>query len=495
MSGSSCVAFFLPSLMTADVTSGSLEGMGTGSLIFNNAGNLPASYSGVSGLVLTGAVTNDNYALSGDELIIPGITCGHTLTNTEVGTIAGTLQQIIASSPVGTFSDLEHFATLSDSKTILAAGSTLAKTALHVGVDTNSPLPSFSCAVKPSIPHSGTFNTGSPTTFSQAWQYNSTAEGACRFSCEASYTYNPLTNQCVQQLCTGNLPAHAEFVGGQELGIPIVYSSDASTKCSFTCSTGYTWDGSMCREKSCEAQTRFVGDHQYSIATINHNTSATGTIVVRTPDGNGNITYSQGFSCSLGTLSLVGDETSAVPVCDEHYLLNGGKSGCIASSQSCGIPHGTGTQSWSGSLADWGSCTLVSCNENYTPDFSTNICSANTQLVPCGGLIPSNGTGSTSSSYMQTWNGSAWTPSLSWTSSGATCGFSCNTGYTWDGVSACAPNRCSLPWGGTIASGDSVLAYSTASVPYGATCASESRTCTLGVLSGSNTFGACSVTA
>jgi type IV pilus modification protein PilV len=54
---------------------------------------------------------------------------------------------------------------------------------------------------------------------------------------------------------------------------------------------------------------------------------------------------------------------------------------------------------------------------------------------------------------------------------------------------------CTLPWGGSIASGGSVTAYSSATVPYPSTCASHSETlyCTNGALSGGSTNQSCSV--
>jgi hypothetical protein len=52
---------------------------------------------------------------------------------------------------------------------------------------------------------------------------------------------------------------------------------------------------------------------------------------------------------------------------------------------------------------------------------------------------------------------------------------------------------CTIPWGGTIGSGASVTAYSAASVIYPAACTSESRTCSLGVLSGTYTNSGCTV--
>lgn len=47
----------------------------------------------------------------------------------------------------------------------------------------------------------------------------------------------------------------------------------------------------------------------------------------------------------------------------------------------------------------------------------------------------------------------------------------------------------------SIASGDSVTAYSSATVAFGETCVGQTRTCDNGVLSGSNQFSSCSVAA
>lgn len=57
-----------------------------------------------------------------------------------------------------------------------------------------------------------------------------------------------------------------------------------------------------------------------------------------------------------------------------------------------------------------------------------------------------------------------------------------------------APASCVFN-GKTIASGSSVTAFRASSVPYGSTCASESRLCTNGVLSGSFAYASCSVEA
>lgn len=54
---------------------------------------------------------------------------------------------------------------------------------------------------------------------------------------------------------------------------------------------------------------------------------------------------------------------------------------------------------------------------------------------------------------------------------------------------------CALPWGGNIASGQTVNAYATTSVPFGSNCTAQARTCSYGSLSGSYTNSSCSVQA
>lgn len=75
----------------------------------------------------------------------------------------------------------------------------------------------------------------------------------------------------------------------------------------------------------------------------------------------------------------------------------------------------------------------------------------------------------------------------------------CNNGslsgsYTNGSCEVEAPKSCEFN-GKTVADGQTVTAFLTGSVGYGETCKSETRTCSNGVLSGSNTFGSCSVDA
>ncbi|WP_173202613.1 Hint domain-containing protein [Sphingopyxis sp. BSNA05] len=71
--------------------------------------------------------------------------------------------------------------------------------------------------------------------------------------------------------------------------------------------------------------------------------------------------------------------------------------------------------------------------------------------------------------------------------------FQCNNG-TWNQSSgSCGAASCARPWGGTVAHGASVTAYQTASVSCGNTCASQTRSCSNGTLSGGYTHQSCSV--
>ena len=59
---------------------------------------------------------------------------------------------------------------------------------------------------------------------------------------------------------------------------------------------------------------------------------------------------------------------------------------------------------------------------------------------------------------------------------------------------SCSPNtQCTLPWGGTITNGSSILAYQSATVVFGSNCVSETRSCLGGTLSGSFVNLSCSV--
>lgn len=65
--------------------------------------------------------------------------------------------------------------------------------------------------------------------------------------------------------------------------------------------------------------------------------------------------------------------------------------------------------------------------------------------------------------------------------------------YTNQACSVVSGADCTAPWGSAVTNGSSVTAYSTATVPAGTSCTTvaQTRTCTNGILSGSNTFASC----
>lgn len=62
----------------------------------------------------------------------------------------------------------------------------------------------------------------------------------------------------------------------------------------------------------------------------------------------------------------------------------------------------------------------------------------------------------------------------------------------WHNATLTVNRSCSLPWGGTIAHGQSTTAYQNATVPYNQSCVSQTRTCNDGTLSGSYAYASCS---
>lgn len=67
--------------------------------------------------------------------------------------------------------------------------------------------------------------------------------------------------------------------------------------------------------------------------------------------------------------------------------------------------------------------------------------------------------------------------------------------FTYSDCTVAPAAACNTPWNATIVSGSSVTAYQTDSVAYGQSCASQSRSCMNGSLSGTYNYETCSVAA
>ncbi|MDD5213843.1 MAG: type II secretion system protein [Candidatus Gracilibacteria bacterium] len=178
----------------------------------------------------------------------------------------------------------------------------------------------------------------------------------------------------------------------------------------------------------------------YSIPVINH--SITQSISKAVTGGTSNIDT----TCTNGALSYGTENVT----CSTNYTLTG--NSCIANTQNatCGtIPANSSrntatniTQTWNGSswlpnstttynaTASTTDCTFK-CNINYT--WNGSSCVANTQTYTCTGL-PTNAIWNSVSSYIQTWNGSSWSPTsttatYNTTTSATSCNYKCNSGY------------------------------------------------------------------
>ena len=152
----------------------------------------------------------------------------------------------------------------------------------------------------------------------------------------------------------------------------------------------------------------------------------------------------------------------------------GSYSQCSAGSPSTtAFPSAGSSQSWTCS-GSYGGSTSGTCSASQAGPAScpaTTINNCNLAATGSGGS-----SGSCASGY-----------------SAGSCSYTCSNG-SWSGNSnSCAPASCSLPWGGSISSGQSVTAYQASSVNAPATCSAETRTCSNGALSGSYQYQGCSV--
>ncbi|MFA6383333.1 MAG: hypothetical protein WCX17_02830 [Parcubacteria group bacterium] len=206
----------------------------------------------------------------------------------------------------------------------------------------------------------------------------------------------------------------------------------------------------------------------------------------------GSSCVSQTRTCNSGVLSgTYTNQNCSVAACSCNLpwggtLANGSSvTAYQASSVPCGSSCSSQTRTCnsgvlSGSYTSQ-TCSVAGCTSCVSPCGLAATASGNwgafcylAGSVPCGSnclLIASEG-------YCQ--NG-VWTTPYA---VGATSG-SCS-------VAACA--SCVLPWGGSIPSGNNVVAYQASSVPCGSSCSPQVRTCTNGFLSGSYANQNCSAT-
>jgi hypothetical protein len=188
-------------------------------------------------------------------------------------------------------------------------------------------------------------------------------------------------------------------------------------------------------------------------------------------------------TCTNGTLS--GSYNYAL--CEE-----GAPASCLFNGQT--VAHGSSIKAFSGSSVAFGesclsedrTCTdgVLSGSYNFANCTvgAPASCQFNGQTIAHGASVISFQTSTVA--YGQSCNSQTRI-----CSNGALSG-----SHTYPNCTIGAPASCQFN-GKTIAHGESVTAYASASVAYGSTCAKENRTCANGTLSGSNTYSSCLVQA
>ncbi|WP_413289240.1 hypothetical protein [Bdellovibrio sp. HCB337] len=219
----------------------------------------------------------------------------------------------------------------------------------------------------------------------------------------------------------------------------------------------------------------------FNSQTIEHGSSVVG--YQNSSVGFGSTCMSETRTCNNGTLSGAFSFASCTVQSPANCLFNGQTiqhNAVIAAFQYSTVPYGTTCQQENrvcsnGALS--GSFSFASCNVE-----APQSCLFNGQTVAHGQNVVAFQ--SSSVAYSGQCNQEVRTCDNG-ILSGAYQFASCNV----EAAASCLFN------GQTIADGQTVQAYSSSSVAYGSTCQAETRTCSNGTLSGSNSFGSCTVSA
>lgn len=218
--------------------------------------------------------------------------------------------------------------------------------------------------------------------------------------------------------------------------------------------------------------------------TLDHGQTATAYQAASVPFGS--TCTSQTRTCTNGSLS----GTYGSQVCEVLPPENCTLSGVT-------VTHGTNRNFYLASRSCGATCASISQSRSCTngtlggtANYSTPSCPADTCAnctAPWGSNV-SHGGSVTAYQSASVPFGSTCASQTRLCSDGGLSG-----SYTNQNCSVTPPANCTLPWGGSIAHAQSVAAYQTSSVPCGSTCASQTRNCSNGTLSGGYMNQSCSV--
>ena len=281
----------------------------------------------------------------------------------------------------------------------------------------------------------------------------------CRFKCKNNFEWNG--SECVgakQTVSCSGLPQNAVWNTVSEIEqtwdgtkwLPTekgTYNEEASeSECRFKCNEHYDWSGSKC-----------VAATQIYTCTGKPENAVWNTVseYIQTWDGSdwipaaSNATYNTNASTSECRFK-----------CDTNYNWNDSTKKCDAATQQAGCSakpanslwndggaNGMFMQTWNGSA--WipasydsiysiaaGICTFT-CDTNYNWNNSNKTCDAAKQEADCSPK-PANSVWNNSGTegrFIQTWNGSGWTPASyasTYSATSGICTFKCESDYHWE---------------------------------------------------------------
>lgn len=219
--------------------------------------------------------------------------------------------------------------------------------------------------------------------------------------------------------------------------------------------------------------------------TINHGTSGTFYAASTVPFGSSCV--SQARTCSNGSLSGTYTATSCSVTPAASCTLPGGGTLAHGASadfyQTATVPYGTACSTVKQSRT----CSNGSLSGSYTNASCATAAPAN--CTAPGGATINHGSSDTFYAASTVPFGSSCSSETRACTNGVLSGSNTATS-----CSVTPAANCSTPTGGTLNHGQSGIFYTESVVPFGSSCSGETRTCSNGVLSGSNTKGSCAVT-
>ena len=334
---------------------------------------------------------------------------------------------------------------------------------------------SNSCGQNCTAPWGATVLHGNNVT---AYQSSSVSCGSSCVSetrtCNNGSLSGSYTNQsCSVTACTcsGSVPNSANCAGyGSALtqnrtATAVSSCPGGGDHCAVTCINGYTASGGTCTCLSCLGWDAPSGGNL-----ICCDGGPATDCTTCSDDGK---TYCSVSHCT-GSPTCPGAEASC-GVCDNGQCDNSVVDGCTKGTPNNSV-YGDTSAEWRWHCDD--SPQGLGCSPSGVCSKTKNPCSATTVNGNCDVLATASG--STSGGCASGYTGS--------------CSYTCDNGsWTTPSSNTCSA-PCNLPWGGTIAHGNSVTAYLNASETCSGSCSSQTRTCNNGSLSGSYSNASCSAT-